>query len=203
MNDKKKMLEGKLYIASADPALREDNKRCKRLLRAFNATTEEEIEQRTAILKSLFAETGDSLYIEPPFHCDYGCHIHVGENLYANYDLIILDVCDVYIGNNVFLAPRVGIYAAGHPIDKDVRNMQLEFGKPIHIGNDVWIGADVTINPGVSIGDNVVIGSGSVVVKDIPSGVVAAGNPCRVIREISEQDAIYWNNLKKEYFSDN
>ena len=186
MNDKKKMLEGKLYIASADPAIWEDNKRCKRLLRAFNATTEEEIEQRTAILKSLFAETGDCLYIEPPFHCDYGCHIHVGENFYANYDLIILDVCDVYIGNNVFLAPRVGIYAAGHPIDKDVRNMQLEFGKPIHIGNDVWIGYEAVILPGVTIGDGAVIGCRAVVTKDVPPNTVVAGVPARVVRTIED-----------------
>ena len=115
------------------------------------------------------------------------------------FDCIILDVCDVTIGDNVFLAPRVCIYTAGHPIDAGVRRRQLEYGKKVVIGNDVWVGGNTVINPGVTIGDNVVIGSGSVVTKDIPSGVIAAGNPCRVLRPITEEDTRYWEELEREY----
>lgn len=152
------------------------------------------------MLKQLFKSVGKNIYIEPSFHCDYGSNISVGNNFYANYDCIILDVCDVSIGNNVFLAPRVSIFTAGHPIDADVRNELLEFGKPVTIGNSVWIGGNTVINPGVTIGNNVVIGSGSVVTKDIPDNVIAVGNPCRVLREITEEDKIYWNKKREEYY---
>lgn len=191
MTEKERMLSGQIYIAD-DEELAADMQRSRRLTRLLNATTEEQREYRIQLFKELFGTTGENLWVEPPFHCDYGSHIHVGENFYANYDCLILDVCDVTIGNNVFFAPRVNIYTAGHPIDAEVRNQQMEFGKKVSIGNDVWIGGNTIINPGVHIGDNVVIGSGSVVTKDIPSGVVAAGNPCRVIREITEKDREYW-----------
>lgn len=142
------------------------------------------------------------LYIEPPFHCDYGCHISVGEWFYANYDCIMVDVCKVKIGDNVMFGPRVGIYTAGHPIDAEIRNTGLEFGAPVTIGDNVWVGGSVVINPGVTIGNNVVIGSGSVVTKDIPDNVVAVGNPCRVLREITEEDKRYWEEKRKEYLED-
>lgn len=128
-------------------------------------------------------------------------NISIGENFYANYDCIIIDVCNVNIGNNVFLAPRVCIYTAAHPIDAEVRNTGLEYGKEINIGNNVWICGNVVINPGVTIGDNVVIGSGAVVTKNIPSDVVAAGNPCKVIRKITGEDKLKWHKLAQEYFS--
>lgn len=200
MNEKEKMLAGKLYTASNSKELFKDYKKCKRILREYNATSENEEDKRRNLLKDLFGKIGEHFHIEPPFRCDYGCNIYIGERFYANYDLIILDCCMVEIGDDVFIAPRVGIYGAAHPIDAEVRNTQLEYGKDIKIGNSVWIGANVVINPGVKIGNNVVIGSGSVVTKDIPDDVVAVGNPCRVLRKIDEKDKIYRNKLKEEYY---
>ena len=200
MNEKEKMLAGKLYTASNSKELFKDYKKCKRILREYNATSEDEEDKRRALLKDLFGKIGENFHIEPPFKCDYGCNIYIGERFYANYDLIILDCCKVEIGDDVFIAPRVGIYGAAHPIDAEVRNTQLEYGKDIKIGNSVWIGANVVINPGVKIGNNVVIGSGSVVTKGIPDDVVAVGNPCRVLRKIDEKDKIYRNKLKEEYY---
>ena len=155
MTEKERMLSEKLYIPM-DEALAADCARSRRLVRLINGTTEEQAEYRVQLFKELFGRTGENLWVEPPFHCDYGCHISVGENFYANFDCIILDVCDVTIGDNVFLAPRVCIYTAGHPIDAGVRRRQLEYGKKVVIGNDVWVGGNTVINPGVTIGDNVV-----------------------------------------------
>ena len=129
-------------------------------------------------------------------------NISVGENFYANYGCVIIDVCKVKIGDNVMLGPNVGIYTAGHPIDAEVRNSGLEFGKPITIGDNVWIGGSSVVNPGVSIGDCVVIGSGSVVTKDIPDNVIAVGNPCRVLRPITEEDKKYWNAERDRYYAE-
>ena len=199
MKEKDRMLAGKLYIAM-DEELVNDMKKSRRLTRLYNTTTEEQQDYRKELLKELFESTKENYYIEPPFRCDYGCNISIGNNFYANYDCVILDVNKVVIGDNVFFAPRVSVFTAGHPIDAEIRNMQLEYGKPVFIGNDVWVGGNTVINPGVTIGDNVVIGSGSVVTKDIPSGVVAAGNPCRVIRKINEEDKKYWEQLKNEYY---
>jgi maltose O-acetyltransferase len=182
--EKEKMLSGNLYMAS-DTELTKDGSKARRIIRLFNQTTEEQDNYRIELLKELFENAGDNLYIEPPFYCDYGYNISIGECFYANFDCIILDVCKVKIGNNVFFGPRVGIYTAGHPIDAAVRNTLLEFGKPVTIGNDVWVGGNVIINPGISIGNNIVIGSGSVVTKNIPDNVIAAGNPCKVLREIN------------------
>lgn len=201
MTEKEKMLSGNLYIAN-DQELKADAKKSRMVTRLFNNTTEEQKEYRAELLKELFKKTGDNIYIEPSFKCDYGCNISVGNNFYANFDCIILDVCNVDIGENVFFAPRVCIYTAGHPIDAEVRNTGLEFGKPVKIGNDVWVGGSTVINPGVNIGSNVVIGSGSVVTKDIPDNVIAVGNPCRVLREITEEDKIYWEKKKEEYYSE-
>ncbi|CAH0120779.1 MULTISPECIES: sugar O-acetyltransferase [unclassified Paenibacillus] len=181
--EKEKMLAGELYYGF-DPELTEERQRARRLTRLFNSTVETETEERTRILKELFGSTGDSIYIEPNFRCDYGYNIHVGDNFYANFDCVILDVNEVRIGKNAFLAPGIHIYTAGHPLDAETRNTGLEYGKPVTIGDNVWIGGGSIINPGVTIGDNVVIGSGSVVTKDIPSNVVAAGNPCRVIKKL-------------------
>ncbi|MDO4536074.1 MAG: sugar O-acetyltransferase [Clostridium perfringens] len=201
MREKERMLQGKLYMAQGE-ALKEDYKKSRRLTRLFNNTTEEQKEYRTELLKELFKSTGEKLYVEPPFRCDYGCNISIGENFYANYDCIILDVCNVNIGNNVFFAPRVNIFTAGHPICAQVRNTMLEFGKPVTIGNNVWVGGNTVINPGVTIGNNVVIGSGSVVTKDIPDNVIAVGNPCRVLREITDLDKEYWEKQREEYYED-
>lgn len=200
MTEKEKMLSGNLYMANYQE-LKADAKKSRMLTRLFNNTTEEQKEYRVELLKKLLKKTGDNIYIEPSFKCDYGCNISVGNNFYANFDCIILDVCNVDIGENVFFAPRVCIYTAGHPIDAEVRNTGLEFGKPVKIGNNVWVGGSTVINPGVNIGNNVVIGSGSVVTKDIPDNVIAVGNPCRVLREITEEDKIYWEKKKQEYYS--
>lgn len=202
MTEKELMLSEQLYIAQ-DKELAIDNAKSRKLTGLINTSTEEQPEYRRQLFRELFQSIGENFWIEPPFRCDYGCHISIGNNFYANYDCIIIDVCDVNIGDNVFLGPRVCIYTAGHPIDAVVRNMQLEYGKKITIGNSVWIGGNTVINPGVSIGDDVVIGSGSVVTKDIPSGVVAVGNPCRVIRKITEEDKKYWNAQADQYRKNN
>ena len=140
--------------------------------------------ERKEKIKSILGKTKDNFLIEQPFVCDYGYNIEIGENFYANHNLVILDANKVKFGDNVFIAPNCGFYTAGHPINADMRNEGLEYAKPIEIGNDVWIGGNVVVLPGVKIGNNVVIGAGSIVNKDIPSNSVAVGNPCRVIKEI-------------------
>lgn len=197
VTQKERMLAGKLYTSSDE--LRAMNKRNRRLAQRFNATTVDEMDERKALLKELLGESGEHVYIEPPFYCDYGDHISVGNNFYANFDCIMLDVAPITIGDDVMFGPKVGLYTAGHPIDAEIRASGLEFGTPITIGNKVWIGGSTVINPGVSIGDNVVIGSGSVVTKDIPDNVIAVGNPCKVLREITEEDTAYWSELKAQY----
>ncbi len=198
MTEKERMVKGMLYIAS-DESIQSISSENKKLIDAFNNSKGEECAKRMEYIRKAFAHTGKNAYIEPPFYCDHGWNISVGDNFYANTGVIILDQCPVTIGNNVMLAPRVSIYCACHPIDACVRNMLYELGKPVTIGNDVWIGGNTVINPGVTIGNNVVIGSGSVVTHDIPDNVVAVGNPCRVLREITEKDHEYWlERLHKE-----
>ena len=174
----------------------------KELVRKFNASAGISVMERMDFLRKVFAHTGTQAYIEPPFYCDHGWKISVGDNFYANTGFLVLDEAEVNIGNNVFISPRVCIFTAGHPIDAAVRNTMLEYAKPVKIGDDVWIGGNVVINPGVTIGSNVVIGSGSVITKDIPSGVVAAGNPCRVLRAITEKDQTFWKTQYEEYMND-
>lgn len=198
MTEKELMLAEELYVAS-DSELVEMQIRRYRFMDEFNATKYEDFKTREKLARGLFAHLGKNAYINKPFHCDYGCHISIGDNFFANFDCIMLDVNKITIGNNVFIAPRVSLYTAGHPIDKDVRNEHLEYGKAIVIGDDVWIGGNVVVNPGVTIGSNVVIGSGSVVTKDIPDNVVACGNPCVVKRPITEQDKIFWQKEKEKY----
>src|SRR5699024_5992634 len=198
MTEKELMLSEQLYIAN-DPAFGEAHRKATRLTHLINTASGEDRAQSRGYFRELLKKTGENFWIEPPFRCDYGCHISVGENFYANYDCIILDVCEVNIGDNVFFGPRVSVYTAGHPIDAEVRNTQLEYGKKIKIGSNVWVGGNTVINPGVTIGDNVVIGSGSVGTKDRPSGVVAAGSPCKVIRPITEEDHEYWKVLEEQY----
>ncbi len=191
MTEKEKMISGKLYIASGDE-LTNERQYAKEQLFDFNNLRPSEVEKRNEILKELLESTGENFYFEPPFRCDYGYNISIGENFYANYNFIVLDCAKVTIGDNAFIAPNVSIYTAGHPIDYVTRNEQLEYAFKVTIGDNVWIGGGVTITPGVTIGDNVVIGAGSVVTKDIPSNTIAVGNPCRVIREINEDDKKYY-----------
>jgi maltose O-acetyltransferase len=185
--EKQKMLQGELY-EPWDPQLIEERKRARYLTRMLNLTTEEEGEKRVSTLKQLFGSTGETVYLEPNFRCDYGYNIHVGDNFFANFDCVILDVCKVSIGNNCMLAPGVHIYTATHPVNPIERNKGPEFGKPVTIGDNCWIGGGAIINPGVSIGDNVVIASGAVVTKDVPSNVVIGGNPARIIKEIEVEE---------------
>lgn len=156
----------------------------------YNATTANDVEKRKEILQKLLGTCHELTFIEPPFRCDYGFNIHTHGLTVINYNCVILDTSPVNIGENVFIAPGVCIACAGHSIDAKQRAAGISTSKPINIGNDVWIGANATICPGVTIGNGTVIGAGSVVVKDIPSGVVAAGNPCKVIREITDDDKI-------------
>lgn len=199
MTEKEKMLQGSLY-RSSDAELQEMSRQSRLLLDQLNATSFSDFNERNRIIQKLFGSVGKYATINKPFYCDYGSNIHVGDNFYANFDCIFLDVNEIIIGNNVLLAPRVSIFTAGHPLDKDVRNTGFEFGHRVIIGNDVWIGGNVVINPGVTIGDNVVIGSGSVVTKDIPANVIAVGNPCHVLRELNEEDKKYWGQQKELYF---
>jgi maltose O-acetyltransferase len=200
MTEKEKMLSGKLYMLQCNE-LKNDLLKAKKITRLFNQTTEIEMDNRAKLLKELFGKIGENIHIEPPFYCDYGFNITIGNNFYANFDCIILDVNKVVIGNNVFFGPRVCIYTAGHPIDADVRNKLLEFGKPINIGNNVWLGGNTIINPGITVGNNAVIGSGSVVTKNVPDDVIAAGNPCKILRKITDDDKKYWGDKKREYDS--
>lgn len=192
MTQREKMLKGELYIAN-DPELRRIFLHCKEYVRKYNATTTEA--ERTVILKPLLGGSDDSTYIEPPIYFDYGINTFIGKEFYSNANLVILDVAKVTIGDHVMLGPNVAIYTAGHPLDKELRRQKYEYGKEVRIGNDVWIGGNVVINPGVTIGNNVVIGSGSVITKDIPSNVVAVGNPCRVIKHLQTEE-----KSKKDYF---
>lgn len=190
--EKQKMLAGELYCA-ADPDLIKERKRARQLTRLYNSTAEDELEQRDAlrhasrsqILQELFGTVGENAEIEPPFYCDYGSNIHVGDRLYMNFGCVILDCNTVHIGDHVMCAPYVQIYTAYHTTDPQPRLADLECAAPVRIGNNVWLGGNAIVCPGVTIGDNTTIGAGSVVVKDIPANVVAVGNPCRVLRQLS------------------
>ena len=190
-SEKEKMLSGKPYKAFVDELLRE-RQYAKEQIFLFNSLHPGEINRRNEILKKLLGKTKGNFFIEPPFRCDYGYNIEVGENFYANYNLIILDCARVSIGDYVLMGPNVGIYTAGHPVHYELRNQEYEYAFPISIGNNVWIGGNVVINPGIVIGDNTVIGSGSVVTRNIPGNVIAMGNPCKILREISEEDKLYY-----------
>lgn len=173
------------YISDKD--VMEEQKRARRLTQELNTIDRSDFDAIAKIVKELLGKS-EGAFINPPFYCDYGTNIEVGKNFMANYNCTILDVAKVRIGNNCMLAPNVAIYTAGHPIYPDVRNTQYEYGIEITIGDNVWIGGNTVVCPGVHIGNNVVIGAGSVVTKDIPDWVVAAGNPCKVIRKITKED---------------
>jgi maltose O-acetyltransferase len=187
-SEREKMLAGELYDA-LDPDLIRDRDRARDLCQTLNATRESEQEIRREILKQLFGKGGDSVWMQPPFFCDYGSNIELGERVFFNFNCIVLDVCRVRIGDFTLFGPGVQILTPVHPLNAELRRKQ-EYGKPIDIGSDVWVGAGALILPGVTIGSKTVIGAGSVVTRSIPDGVFAAGNPCRVIREITEEDSL-------------
>lgn len=183
-SEREKMLAGELYDAM-DPALVASRNRARDLCQALNATREADSEGRRRILKDLFGAGGDSVWMQPPFFCDYGSNIHLGERVFFNFNCVVLDVCTVRIGSFTLFGPGVQIYTPLHPLDAELRRHQ-EYGKPVEIGSDVWVGGGAIILPGVRIGARAVIGAGSVVTRDVPEGAFAAGNPCRVIRAVAE-----------------
>lgn len=186
---------GELYDCSSDLTPTEDNARlyaAKEWLYDFNHTHPKEVELRESILRKVFAEVGENCYIEPPFYANWGLNMHVGNNFYANFHLTVVDDSDIFIGDNVMIAPNVTIATGTHPICPELRAKSYQYNLPVHIGNRVWIGAGAIILPGVTIGDGSVIGAGSVVTRDIPAGVVAVGSPCRILREISEYDYAFY-----------
>ena len=187
--EKEKAREGILYDANNDAELVAERLAAADITYMLNSLKPSQVAEREALFRRLFGKTGKVFSIVSPFFCDYGYNIETGENFFMNMNCVILDGAKVTFGDNVFVAPGCGFYTAGHPLDVERRNAGLEYALPIRIGNNVWIGAQVCVLPGVTIGDNSVIGAGSVVTKDIPSGVLAAGNPCRVIRPITEADA--------------
>ncbi len=181
--EKEKMISGELYNA-LDPELSEDRINTRLLLKALNDSREDDAVKRQRILSTLFPGAGTDLWIQPPFYCDYGSNMKIGDRVYFNFNCVVLDVAPVTIGSRTLFGPNVQIYTATHPIDHAERASGLEYGKPIVIGEDVWVGGSTVICPGVTIGDRTIIGAGSVVTKDIPADVMAAGNPCRVIRTL-------------------
>lgn len=183
MTEKEKMLAGEMYNPS-DPDLEKARHKVRLRFHKFNSLSEEHLTLRQDILSKIIPNAGKNLFVEPPFHCDYGSHITAGENLFMNFSCCILDVARVTIGDNCMFGPHVQIYTATHPVEFKARNSGKELAKPITIGNNVWIGGNATICPGVSLGDNVVVGSGSVVTKNFPDNVVIGGNPAKIIKTI-------------------
>ena len=197
MTNLEKMHATMLYDP-ADGDIVEEQTACLDRLYDFNHTRPTEMDKRQALMKEMFADIGEGCYIEPPFHANWGGkHVHFGKNVYANFGLTMVDDTHIYVGDYTLFAPNVVVATAGHPIDPELRARGLQYNAAVHIGKNCWIGAGALIMPGVTIGDNTVIGAGSVVTKDIPAGVVAVGNPCRVMREITERDReVYFQGRK-------
>ncbi len=197
MNQIERRDAGLPYIS--DASVMEQQKRARRLTQELNTVDRADFDKIAELVKELLGQS-EGAFVNPPFYCDYGDHIKVGKNFFANYNCTILDVATVTIGDNCQIAPNVAIYTAGHPVHPDTRNTMYEYGIPVTIGDNVWIGGNTVICPGVNIGDNAVIGAGSVVTKDIPAWSIAAGNPCRVIRKITEADRKLY--FRKQEFDD-
>ena len=194
---KKRMMEGRIYPTGDEEIMAEQVVYMQNLWE-YNQIQPKDMDKRFAKLQDMFAEIGEGSYIEPPLHANFGGkHVHFGKNVYANYNLTMVDDSHIYVGDNTMIGPNVTIATAGHPIDPALRDVQAQFNMEVHIGRNVWIGGGCVLLPGVSIGDNTVIGAGSIVTKDIPANVVAYGNPCRVIREIGEHDRKYYYRDRK------
>lgn len=198
MKEKEKLHTGELYLPG-DEELMQEQLETLELLYDFNATRPLEQEKRQALMKKMFAQVGDNCYIEPPFHANWsGKHVHLGNGVYANFNLTCVDDTHIYIGDHTMIGPNVTICTASHPISPELRKQAYQYNLPVHIGKNCWIGAGSIILAGTSIGDNSVIGAGSVVNKDIPANVVAVGCPCKVIRPITEEDAKYYHNKTRK-----
>lgn len=197
MSMREKLHTGELYLPNDDSIIKEQFQ-CLERLYDYNATRPLEQEKREMLLKEMFAEIGEDCYIEPPLHSNFGGkHTHFGKNVYANFNLTLVDDTHIYVGDYTMLGPNVVLATAGHPILPELREEAYQYNMPVHIGKNCWLGAGVIVLPGVTIGDNTVIGAGSVVTKDIPANVVAVGNPCRVLREIGERDRKYYFKDRK------
>lgn len=197
MTEKDKLHSGDLYLPGDEEILAEQLL-CLEKLYDFNQTRPSEFSKRTELLKEMFAEIGEGCYIEPPFHSNFGGkHCHFGKNVYANFNLTLVDDTHIYVGDYTMFGPNVVVATAGHPILPELREKGYQYNSPVHIGKNCWIGAGAIIVPGITIGDNTVIGAGSVVTKDIPANVVAVGNPCRVLREINDHDKEYYFKERK------
>ena len=196
MTTRERMQSGKLYFCT-DEEIAKEQLECLEILYDYNHTRPSESQKREQILKNLLAEIGENCYIEPPLHANWGKYTHFGNNVYANFNLTLVDDTGIFVGDNVMFGPNVIIATAGHPVDPPLREKVAQFNIPVRIGKNVWIGAGAIVLPGVTIGDHSVIGAGSVVTKDIPPNVVAVGNPCRVLREINDRDKeYYYKDLK-------
>ena len=199
---KEKLHTGEIYYPSGDEIMSEQLA-CLDKLYDFNLTRPTELDKRAEMLKDMFAEIGEDCYIEPPLHSNWGGHhVHFGNSVYANFNLTLVDDTHIYVGDYTMIGPNVTIATAGHPILPELREKAYQFNQPVHIGRNCWLGAGVVVLPGITIGDNSVIGAGSIVTKDIPANVVAVGNPCRVLREISEHDREYYFKDKKINWND-
>lgn len=197
MEIKEKMHNGALYFPG-DPTLLKEQLECLELLYEFNQTRPSKLQKREEMLKQMFAEIGEGCYIEPPFHANFGGrHVHFGKQVYANFNLTLVDDTHIYVGDYTMFGPNVTVATAGHPILPEFREKGLQYNMPVRIGKNCWIGAGAIILPGVTIGENVVVGAGSVVTKDLPSNVVAVGNPCRILREIGKRDRLYYFKDRK------
>ncbi len=201
-NIRERMHSGEIYFPGDEDLMREQMGYIDKLY-DYNATRPSQMDRREALLKEMFAEVGAGCYIEPPFHANFGGHhVHFGKNVYANFNLTLVDDTHIYVGDYTMFGPNVVVATAGHPICPELREKGLQYNMPVHIGKNCWIGAGVVIVPGVTIGDNVVVGAGSVVTKDLPSNVVAVGNPCRVLREVGEHDREYYFKNRKIVWED-
>ena len=191
-----RMHSGKVFCFEGEELMAQQAA-CLDTLYDFNHTRPSEGEKRAELMKKVLAEAGEGCYIEPPLHANWGIHTHFGDHVYANFGLTLVDDTDIYVGSYVMMGPNVVLATAGHPVCPELRRKQAQFNLPVHIGENVWLGAGVIVLPGVTIGENSAIGAGSVVTKDIPANVVAVGNPCRVLREITDRDREYYYKNRK------
>lgn len=194
---KDKMHTGELYLPG-DKEIMAEQEVCLERLYDFNMTRPSEMEKRQRMLREMFAEIGENCYIEPPFRANWGGrHVHFGKNIYANFNLTLVDDSHIYVGDHTMFGPNVTVASAGHPILPELREKAYQYNASVHIGKNCWIGAGVVIVPGITVGNNVVIGAGSIVTKDLPDNVVAVGNPCRILREVNERDREYYFKDRK------